>query len=363
LHGSAVLAQLGTAGKHVPEVLRNMTIKNELFTDLIIYEYDDFPEYDSSQERDTIVWDNKRQDSIFKRIGMKTIEKGLRIKSVESRDYEDSLLIAKERHIGVYKQRYLRQWVGGYYIQFMEEYPYSIMVGLDLDSLRGIGAQIGIAGEKLNYNRDTTRQVLLPCDSFAQSYPYQIELNDSTEWEYSFVTIRDTHVTDGRQYRFIEGEKVCSISRYKDTTINGTTQYTTFAINPNNESQSALDRFSQKTETKRRIYIVKVHAAFGLLYASEICYIKNKQGAIVRLKYHHYNVRSVTSRKGLWKCKGKKTNKQRSTTFYEYDELNRLSKSTQTGDYVKGRTKYEVYEYGDGSYIDPKNIILENWWW
>src|SRR5690606_17444240 len=129
-----LIAQYENVNKHIPEELRNMTIKSQLFSDVIIYKYDDSPEYDASNSYLEMSYDAITGDSIMIEKGAIEIDRGLRIIEVESRNYQDSNYVLVDNHIASTETKSFRKWPvnGGWVVHFNPWNLYPLMMNFTI---------------------------------------------------------------------------------------------------------------------------------------------------------------------------------------------------------------------------------------
>ncbi len=357
-----VFSQENSVFKYIPEAFHDTTIKNQLYKDLIIYTYDNLPEFDYSNQRDTVVWDKKHKDSVTKKLGMEKIEHGVRLNSVESRKYEDTVLQAWEIHIGRFNHRSFAALTENGYIMFTQNQINEIWLSVDLkkDSKR-TRYNFGIKRWNLEYYGDSTLPFRLPNDSESVSYPYQIILGDTSQWD--IINVIKSNYNSEKEYisETFEEEQIKEMWKTVKSTSGKVIQKSDYRVNPKNTNQMNLMKFSQTQENKRCLKRLEGQFLFGLWYFKVYKYAKNGKNNFRKLKEKSYNTWTIEEHKNLWRGEGKQERTHRRIENYSYDSSGRLKRVDYKDLQQRENIRFEIYEYGENVFISPRSIIVEVW--
>lgn len=360
-----LIAQYENVNKYIPDELRNLKIKSQLFSDVIIYKYDDSPEYDVSNSYLEMTY-TATGDSIMVEKGVVEIDRGLRIIEVESRNYQDSNYVMADNHIASTETKSFRKWSvkGGWVIHFNPWNLYPLMMNFIIGDYKkdSVYRQFSLyMFPDSSSMKKPVSKVKLPNDSVLNSYPFELQLTDSSQWQvYRVYDTKKKFDEQGSEYEEtteFKDEEIVSIRRFKSVSGKNFKRSSTLLVDPDNSSNTMLERIYFRKDGKRKSRIINAHFAFNTWYIEEIISYKNQRGQIIRSEQVSYGAKNVYRVKNEWKPGKPVYKKTKYTTSYQYDSLGRLIKAQYTDGYLKDSNRFDIYTYGENVYVSPENLI------
>lgn len=367
--GISVYSQKIDGKKYVPIEFIDTILENVFYDDLIIYRLNDWPEYDYSYVRYSVVWDDESQDSIFKSFGEPIKkDKGIHLTHIETRKYDGESWIGTATYGLKYNSFSLKTYdrKNNIRISFNTGDQFILTVDQKINQSDNNWKEVSTAVQKrcLPY-KESLFQKTLTIDSIVKLKKIEAYLSDTIDWSLMKMSITEYEIlkddTVSIYFSDYKGEnlmKKIRLERYKSKKITQEAYYKDVSFHPAVVEGEVLNYFFQTIKKKNRIVKIDGSNFFSRWDITERTYELNNEGQIIKQNSKHFQCQEVWNEKGLIIYEIPDSIKITGPVYFSYDQNGRLIRIEYEQEYTDKFKSIEIYHYKDDFYIDPKSLIF-----